>query len=63
MKAVFYELPAEFIDKLKKIYPSVFPKIFETFLRKKEQTFRINYLKTDLAHLKEDLDREGIRYR
>ena len=63
MKAVFYELPTEFLEKLKKIYPQSFPKICETFLRKKEQTFRINYLKTDLAHLKEDLDREGIRYR
>ena len=63
VKAVFYELPAEFIEKIKKIYPGIFPKIFESFLRKKEQTFRINYLKTGLAELKEDLDREGIRYR
>ena len=63
MKAVFYELPAEFIEKLKKIYPGSFPKVFESFLHKREETFRINYLKTDLPHLKEDLDREGIRYR
>ena len=63
MKAVFYELPAEFVDKLKKIYPTIFPKIFESFLHKKEQTFRINYLKTGLPELKEELDREGIRYR
>ncbi|MDD5073265.1 MAG: RsmB/NOP family class I SAM-dependent RNA methyltransferase [Candidatus Omnitrophica bacterium] len=63
MKAVFYELPAEFIEKLKKIYPGTFPKVFESFLHKKEQTFRVNYLKTGLAELKEDMDREGIRYR
>ena len=63
MKAVFYELPAEFIEKLKKIYPGSFPKVFESFLHRREETFRINYLKTDLPHLKEDLDREGIRYR
>lgn len=63
MKAVFNNLPPEFLEKLKKIYPMSFPGICETFLHKKEQTFRINYLKTDLAHLKEDLDREGIRYR
>lgn len=63
MKAVFDILPPEFLEKLKKIYPMSFPKICETFLHKKEQTFRINYLKTDLAHLKEDLDRAGIRYR
>ncbi|MFA5339908.1 MAG: RsmB/NOP family class I SAM-dependent RNA methyltransferase [Candidatus Omnitrophota bacterium] len=63
MKAVFYELPAEFIEKLKKIYPGTFPKVFESFLHKKEQTFRVNYLKTGLEELKEDLDREGIRYR
>ena len=63
VKAVFYELPAEFIEKAKKVYPGVFPKIFESFLHKKEQTFRINYLKTGLPQLKEDLGREGIRYR
>ncbi|HOX09214.1 MAG TPA: RsmB/NOP family class I SAM-dependent RNA methyltransferase [Candidatus Omnitrophota bacterium] len=63
MKAVFNELPEEFIEKLKALYPSVFPKICETFLHKKEQTFRINYLKASLPVLKEDLDREGIKYR
>jgi tRNA (cytosine49-C5)-methyltransferase len=63
VKSVFSNLPPEFLRKLEKIYPMSFPKICETFLHKKEQTFRINYLKTDLVHLKEDLDREGIRYR
>lgn len=63
MKAVFNEVPAEFIEKLKKIYPNSFPKICETFLHRKEQTFRVNLLKTDLSRLKEDLDREGIKYR
>ncbi|MDD5423985.1 MAG: RsmB/NOP family class I SAM-dependent RNA methyltransferase [Candidatus Omnitrophica bacterium] len=63
MKAVFNELPGEFLDKIKAIYPSVFPKVCETFLHKKEQTFRINSLKTALPELKEDLDRQGIRYR
>ncbi len=63
MKAIIYKLPAEFLEKLKTIYPSDYPKICETFLHKKEQTFRINYLKTDLAHLREDLNRQGIRYR
>ncbi len=63
MKAIVYNLPGAFLDKLKTIYPSDYPKICETFLHKKEQTFRINYLKTDLIHLREDLDREGIRHR
>lgn len=63
MKAIIYNLPAGFLEKLKAIYPSDYPKICETFLRKKEQTFRINYLKTDLTHLREDLNRQGIRYR
>lgn len=63
MKAVFNELPEEFIEKLKAVYPSAFPKICETFLHKKEQTFRINYLKASLPALKEDLDRQGIKYR
>ncbi len=63
MKAIIYNLPGEFLEKLKAIYPSDYPKICETFLHRKEQTFRINYLKTDLTHLREDLDRQGIRYR
>ncbi|MDP3787278.1 MAG: RsmB/NOP family class I SAM-dependent RNA methyltransferase [Candidatus Omnitrophota bacterium] len=63
MKAIIYNLPAGFLEKLKMIYPSDYPKICETFLHKKEQTFRINYLKTDLPHLREDLGREGIKYR
>ena len=63
MKAVFNELPAGFVEKLKKIYPNSFPKICETFLHRKEQTFRINCLRTDLPRLREDLDREGIKYR
>ncbi len=63
MKAVFNELPEEFTEKLKAVYPSVFPKICETFLHKKVQTFRINYLKASLPGLKEDLDRQGIKYR
>jgi 16S rRNA (cytosine1407-C5)-methyltransferase len=63
MKAVFSELPDEFLGKIRTIYPGTFPKVCETFLHKKEQTFRVNYLKTALPNLKEDLDREGIRYR
>ena len=63
MKPIVYNLPGEFLEKLKTIYPSDYPKICETFLHKKEQTFRINYLKTDLFHLREDLGREGIRCR
>jgi len=63
MKAVFNGLPQGFVEKLKTAYPASFPKICETFLHKKEQTFRANFLKTTLARLKEDLDREGIRYR
>lgn len=63
MKAVVRKLPSGFLDKIKKIYPSSYPKICESFLHKKEETFRINYLKTDLFRLREDLNREDIRYR
>ncbi|MFH0771396.1 MAG: RsmB/NOP family class I SAM-dependent RNA methyltransferase [Candidatus Omnitrophota bacterium] len=63
MKAIVHKLPSSFLDKIKKIYPSSYPKICESFLHKKEETFRINYLKTDLFRLREDLDREGINHR
>lgn len=63
MKAAIYKLPVIFLERLKAIYPCEYPRICETFLHGKEQTFRINYLKTDLVHLREDLDREGIRHK
>ncbi len=74
MKDIIYKLPAEFLEKIKKIYPHFYPKICQTFCRQKEQTFRVNYLKTDLPphqnlwcgglpFLKEQLDREGIKYK
>ena len=63
MKEIIYKLPAGFLEKLKNIYPSSYPKICETFLNNKEQTFRINYLKTDLPHLRAALTEENIRVR
>lgn len=63
MKEIIYRLPAGFLEKLKNIYPSSYPKICETFLNNKEQTFRINYLKTDLPHLRVALTEENIRFR
>ncbi len=63
MKALIYNLPHEFLEKLKRISPASYPKICETFLHRKEPTFRINYLKTDLVRLREDLSRENIVFR
>jgi 16S rRNA (cytosine1407-C5)-methyltransferase len=56
------DLPAEFLERLKIIYPSDYPRICDTFLHKKEHSFRINYLKTDLAALKAALGKGGIEY-
>jgi 16S rRNA (cytosine1407-C5)-methyltransferase len=63
MKDVIYKLPGQFLAKLKKIYPNRFPQICSTFLQKKEQSFRINYLKVDLPSLHKLLTRERIRYK
>lgn len=63
MKDAVYKLPQKFLERLKEIYPASYPMICETFLRDKEATFRINYLKIDLARLREALSSEGIRYR
>lgn len=61
MKEELYRLPQEFLAKLKKIYPGNYHKIYETFLEKKEQTFRVNYLKTDLRGLRKLLINEKIK--
>ncbi|MFH1768783.1 MAG: RsmB/NOP family class I SAM-dependent RNA methyltransferase [Candidatus Omnitrophota bacterium] len=62
MKETVYKLPDEFLKRLRLIYPAFDRQICSTFLVKKEQTFRINYLKTDLRSLKGYLNRERIRY-
>jgi 16S rRNA (cytosine1407-C5)-methyltransferase len=63
MKDSIYKLPQGFLRKLKKIYPKHYPSILNTFLRKKETTFRINYLKTDLHNLRKKLNQLRIRFR
>jgi len=63
VKEIIYRLPTGFLEKLKSIYPSSYPRICESFLNNKEQTFRINYLKTDLPHLRTALTEENIRFR
>jgi len=63
MKESVYTLPEEFLRRIKIIYPTHFNRICETFLNKKKQTFRVNYLKTGLNSLRDFLRKEGIRYR
>jgi NOL1/NOP2/sun family putative RNA methylase len=63
MDKVIYKLPHEFIKRLKKIYSKEFPAISETFLHRKNPSFRINYLKTDLTSLRRDLQKENIKSR
>ncbi len=60
MKSQIYKLPQEFLTRLKKVYPSYYASICESFLHKKEQSFRINYLKTDLQVLRHELKNERI---
>lgn len=62
MKEELYRLSLRFIQKLQKIYPSLYPQILNTFLTRKTSSFRINYLKIDLPSLKRELIREHVRY-
>jgi len=59
---IFYKLPKGFLEKIKIIYPNHFQQILNTFLVKKQTTFRINYLKTDLVSLKKELLADGLRF-
>ena len=63
MREGIYRLPQEFLHKLKKIYPSCYKDIADTFLTKKNSTFRINYLKTDSIALKSLLANQKIKYK
>ena len=63
MREGIYRLPQEFLHKLKKIYPNCYADIANTFLAKKNSTFRINYLKTDSIALKRLLANQKIKYK
>ena len=63
MKEALYKLPQEFVSKLKRIYPSHYQAILNTFLNKKIPSFRINYLKTDLRDLRKRLIEERVRFK
>ena len=61
MRDGIYKLPQEFLFKLKNIYPSNFTRVATTFLTKKNTTFRINYLKTDLRTLRKLLVNQRVK--
>ena len=61
MKKVIFELPREFLEKLKNIYPRDHIKVAGTFLHKKNAAFRINYLKTDLRSLRKTLIEQKVK--
>jgi len=63
MREAIYKLPQEFLRKLKKIYPSNYTQIANTFLSKKQTTFRINYLKTDLTGLRKELIKQRVKFK
>ncbi|MFH1504933.1 MAG: RsmB/NOP family class I SAM-dependent RNA methyltransferase [Candidatus Omnitrophota bacterium] len=63
MKKEVYKLPVEFLSKLKKIYPLDYSSIVNTFLVKKNSAFRINYLKTDLSSLRNDLRNQRVKFK
>ena len=61
MREEIFRLPNNFLQKLKKLYPERFEAIVSTFLSRKQQAFRINYFKTDLATLRELLRLRHIK--
>lgn len=63
MRQGIYRLPQGFVQKLKKIYPSYYKQIADTFLVKKNSSFRINYLKTDLVTLRKLLAQQKVKYK
>ncbi len=63
MKQEVYRLPEEFLSRLKQIYPHNYNNICSSFASKKAQSFRINYLKTDLRSLRRKLIEEHIKAR
>ena len=63
MKEVIHKLPQEFLHKLKKIYPANYSNIAATFLAKRQTTFRINYLKTDLISLRKSLMHQRVKFK
>ncbi|MFH1519762.1 MAG: RsmB/NOP family class I SAM-dependent RNA methyltransferase [Candidatus Omnitrophota bacterium] len=62
MREGIYKLPQEFLHKLKKIYPFSYAQIASTFLVKKNTTFRVNYLKTDLQGLRKLLINQRVKH-
>lgn len=57
------KLPAEFLEKVKRVYPQEHEQVFRTFLEERPSTFRVNYLKTDLRTLRDGLRDQNILYR
>lgn len=62
MREEIFRLPNNFLQKLKKLYPERFEEIVSTFLSRKQQSFRINYLKTDLVSLRELLRSRHVKF-
>jgi 16S rRNA C967 or C1407 C5-methylase (RsmB/RsmF family) len=58
------KLPNNFLQKLNRLYPDKekFEAVAGTFLKRKTQSFRINFLKTNLINLRFALDKAHIRY-
>lgn len=54
-KEIFYKLPQAFVRKLQYIYPDQYQDILASFTSKKQSSFRVNYLKTDLPNLRKEL--------
>ncbi|MBD3246114.1 MAG: RsmB/NOP family class I SAM-dependent RNA methyltransferase [Candidatus Omnitrophica bacterium] len=63
MNELLTKLPNEFITRIKQIYPHKHPQVLNTFLKKRNTTFRINYTKTGLRDLRRKLQEEHVRAR
>ena len=63
MDKTLYKLPKEFIERIKRIYPKAYLKIFNSFLTKKAPTFRANLIKADAPSLTSELKRQNVVFR
>ncbi len=62
MQKAIYRLPADFIERLKNIYPKQHIGVLNSFLYKKEPCFRANLIKTTLPDFIRQIKNENIRY-
>ncbi|MBN2120384.1 MAG: RsmB/NOP family class I SAM-dependent RNA methyltransferase [Candidatus Omnitrophica bacterium] len=63
MDKLLYRLPAQFLERIKRIYPKEYPAVLSSFLTDKNTTFRANLIKIDIKTLTQRLKSANIQFR